>query len=43
MISTADREAYAPLSTYEYLAYCLIVQAIVIHLDLSGVLPEDAL
>ena len=42
VISTADRDAYAPLSTYEYLAYCLILQAIVIHLDAAGVLPEDA-
>jgi hypothetical protein len=42
VISTADRDAYAPLSTYEYLAYCLILQAIVIHLDLSGALPDDA-
>ena len=30
VISTADRDAYAPLSTYEF-AYCLILQAIVIH------------
>lgn len=41
-ISTADRDAYTPLSTYEYLAYCLILQAIAIHLDLSGALPADA-
>ena len=42
VISTADRDAYSPLSTYEYLAYCLILQAIAIHLDASGALPEDA-
>lgn len=42
VISTVDRDAYAPLSTYEYLAYCLILQAIAIHLDSSGALPADA-
>jgi len=42
VISTFDRDAYAPLSTYEYLAFCLILQAIAIHLDASGALPEDA-
>lgn len=40
VISTADSEDYAPLSNYEYLAFSLIVQAILIHLDLSGGLPE---
>jgi hypothetical protein len=42
VISTVDRDAYAPLSTYEYLAYCLILQAITIHLDASGALPDYA-
>jgi hypothetical protein len=42
VISTSDHDAYAPLSTYEYLAYTLILQAIAIHLDLSGALPADA-
>ena len=42
VISTADR-AYEPISTYEYLVYCLILQSIVIHLDLyGGGLPEGA-
>lgn len=41
VISTADR-SYEPLSVYEYLAYCLILQSIVIHLDLEGGLPADA-
>ena len=42
VISTFDRDTYSPLSTYEYLAFCLILQAIAIHLDASGALPEDA-
>lgn len=42
VISTVDRDAYAPLSTYEYLAYTLILQAIAIHLDASGALPEGS-
>ena len=36
VISTVDKDYYAPLSTYEYLAYCLVVQSILIHLDLHG-------
>jgi hypothetical protein len=35
VISTFDRD-YAPLSTYEYLSYCLVVQSMVIHLDVQG-------
>jgi hypothetical protein len=42
VISTADKEAYEPLSTYEYLAFSLILQGIAIHLDLHGGLPADA-
>jgi len=41
VITTADR-ADGPLSVYEYLVYCLILQSIVIHLDLQGGLPADA-
>ena len=36
VISTVDKDYYAPLSTYEYLAYCLVVQSILIHLDMHG-------
>jgi hypothetical protein len=36
VISTFDRAAYEPLSTYEYLAYTLVLQGIAIHLDLHG-------
>jgi hypothetical protein len=42
VISTSDKEAYAPLTAYEYLAYSVIVQSIVIHLDAHGGLPTDA-
>jgi hypothetical protein len=43
VISTFDRAAYEPLSTYEYLAYVLILQGIAIHLDLNGGgLPQGA-
>jgi hypothetical protein len=41
VIST-DKAGYQPLSVYEYLVYCLILQSIVIHLDLQGGLPADA-
>jgi hypothetical protein len=41
-VSTADRAAYAPLSTYEYLAYCLVLQSLAIHLDVNGGLPPGA-
>lgn len=41
VISTHEA-GYAPLSVYEYLVYCLILQSIVIHLDLQGGLPADA-
>jgi len=43
VVSTFDRAAYAPLSTYEYLAYSLVLQSVSIHLDVDGGgLPEDA-
>lgn len=43
VISTFDHAAYEPLSTYEYLVYCLILQGIVIHLDVyGGGLPAGA-
>ena len=41
VITTAD-EPYAPLSVYEYLVYCLILQSMVIHLDQHGGLPDAA-
>jgi len=43
VISTADSAFYAPLSTYEYLMHCVIVQSILLHLDAnSGGLPDRA-
>jgi hypothetical protein len=36
VVSTVDKAYYAPLSTYEYLVYCLVVQSILIHLDMYG-------
>ena len=39
VISTRDREAYAPLTDYEFVMHSLVVQAIVIHLDTHGGLP----
>src|SRR5262249_4690366 len=42
VITTAEQPVYAPLSTYEYLAYCLILQGIAIHLDADHSLPMDA-
>lgn len=42
-ISTYDRQAYEPLSTYEYLTYNLVVQGLLIHLDAHGRgLPEGS-
>lgn len=44
VISTFDRAAYEPISTYEYLMYCVIVQGILIHLEThGGGLPPDFL
>jgi hypothetical protein len=41
VISTVDSPAYDPLSHYEYLAYSVVVQSILIHLDVNGRgLPE---
>lgn len=42
VITTAERPVYAPLTSYEYLAYCLILQAMSIHLDAEQSLPPDA-
>jgi len=42
VITTAEQSVYAPLTSYEYLAYCLILQAMSIHLDADGSLPQDA-
>lgn len=41
-VISSHEAGYAPLSVYEYLVYCLILQSIVIHLDLQGGLPPDA-
>lgn len=42
VVTISDSAYYAPLSTYAYLAYSIVVQSILIHLDLSGRLPENA-
>ena len=43
VISTADGGFFAPLSTYEYLVHCVMVQSILLHLDAnSGGLPDRA-
>jgi hypothetical protein len=42
VISTAEAASYLPLTVYEFLAYNLIVQSIVLHLDESGDLPALA-
>jgi len=41
VISTAE-PSYQPLTVYEFLAYNLIVQTIVLHLDENGDLPPQA-
>jgi hypothetical protein len=42
VITTADRASYAPLTSYEYLAYCIVVQSMLLHLDMNGGLPDGA-
>jgi hypothetical protein len=42
VITTADAGSYAPLTTYEYLAYTIVVQSVLLHLDMNGGLPADA-
>jgi len=42
IISTADAARYAPLSSYEYLAYKIILQSMLIHLDAHGGLPANS-
>lgn len=42
VITTADAARYAPLTPYEFLAYTIVVQSVVIHLDRTGGLPADA-
>ncbi len=42
VITTADQASYAPLTSYEYLAYCIVVQSMLLHLDMNGGLPDDA-
>jgi hypothetical protein len=41
VVSTRDRDAYAPLTDYEFVLHALIVQAMVIHLDTHGGLPPS--
>jgi hypothetical protein len=41
VISTAEAASYLPLTVYEFLAYNLIVQSIVLHLDDYGDLPAN--
>jgi hypothetical protein len=40
VITTADAGSYAPLTQYEYLAYMIVVQSVLLHLDASGGLPD---
>jgi len=43
VISTADEAAYAPISSYRYLAFCLIVQSMLLHLGQRfGDVPLDS-
>jgi hypothetical protein len=42
VVSTADRDAYAPLTDYEFLMYSVIVQSAIIHLDQYAALPAQA-
>lgn len=42
VISTAEEASYSPLTAYEYLAYNIVVQSIVLHLDEHGGLPPQA-
>jgi hypothetical protein len=42
VITTADSSSYAPLTTYEFLAYTIVVQSVLLHLDMNGGLPTDA-
>jgi hypothetical protein len=42
VISTAEGASYQPLTVYEYLAYNIVVQSIVLHLDEQGGLPTRA-
>jgi hypothetical protein len=42
VITTAEQPVYAPLSSYEYLAYTLILQGMSIHLDADNNLPDEA-
>lgn len=40
VITTADAGSYSPLTQYEYLAYMIVVQSVLLHLDASGGLPD---
>ena len=42
VITTADAASYAPLTNYEYLAYLIVIQSMLIQLDANGGRPADA-
>jgi hypothetical protein len=42
VITTADAASYAPLTNYEYLAYLIVIQSMLIQLDAHGGRPADA-
>jgi hypothetical protein len=42
VITTADMDSYAPLTNYEYLAYLIVLQSVLLQLDAHGGLPSDA-
>lgn len=42
VITTFERKDYEPLTSYEYLAYCLILESMAIHLDVQDGLPSHA-
>ena len=42
VISNFDRDAYKPLTDYEFLSYWVLVQAIQIHLEQDGGAPDDS-
>lgn len=42
VITTADAASYAPLTNYEYLAYLIVIQSMLIQLDADGGRPPEA-
>ncbi|HUL73044.1 MAG TPA: hypothetical protein VLT86_08080 [Vicinamibacterales bacterium] len=42
VITTADVDSYAPLTNYEYLAYLIVLQSVLLQLDAHGGLPPEA-